>query len=81
MGDTFHKTLSVIFRLLLVRFAWDLKQIPLISYKKTCPSHKTFRQRSGLKVINEQTHFILVMRLHSTEMMQESVLYFLCLCV
>ena len=38
-GDTCQKTLSLIFRLLLVRFAWDLKQMPLISYKNMTISY------------------------------------------
>ena len=38
-------------------------------------------QRSGLKVIDEQTHFFPGMGLHSKEMKHENGLYFLYLCV
>ena len=41
------------------RLTWGLKQISWRNYRNvpSCPFYETFRQRSGLKVTNEQTHF------------------------
>ena len=52
--------LSLIFPLILVRFAWGLKQISPGKVTEICPLHETFRQRSCLKVIDKQMHFFLL---------------------
>ena len=58
MVDTFQKILdsgnTLIFPLLLVLFAWSLKQMPQNSYRNM-PILSEFGQRSSLKAINEQT--------------------------
>ena len=56
--NSIHVRLSLIFPLILVRFACGLNQIPRKVTEK-CPSYEIFGQRSGLKVIDKQTYFFL----------------------
>ena len=71
---------SLIFPFIQVRFTWCLKQIPR-KCNRNMPILFDFRQNSGLKVIDEQTHFIPVKGLHRKKMKRQSRLDCLCLFV